>query len=52
MSKTLVGFFVAVFVGALAYEILNRTKPELTEKFEAKLSEGLDSILKPAAESA
>jgi len=45
MSKILVGVFVAVFVGALVYEILNRTKPELTEKFEAKLSEGLDSIL-------
>ncbi len=45
MSKILVGVFVTVFIGALVYEILNRTKPELTEKFEAKLSEGLDSIL-------
>jgi hypothetical protein len=45
MSKTLVGIFVAVFVGALVYEILDRTKPELTEKFEAKVSEGLDSLL-------
>ena len=48
MSKTLVGVFVAVFVGALVYEILDRTKPELVEKFEAKVSEGLDSLLMPA----
>jgi hypothetical protein len=45
MSKVLVGVFVAVFVGALLYEILNRTKPELTEKLEAKLSGGLDAML-------
>ncbi len=48
MSKILVGVFVVVFVGALAYEIINRTKPELTEKFEEKFSEGLDSILRPS----
>jgi hypothetical protein len=52
MSKVLVGVFVVVFVGALVYEILNRTKPELTEKFETRLSEGLDSILMPAKEKA
>ena len=45
MSKVLVGVFVAVFVGALVYEILNRTKPELMEKFEGKISDGLDSLL-------
>jgi hypothetical protein len=48
----LVGIFVAVFVGALFYEILNRTKPEITEKFEEKFSRGLDSILTPAEEKA
>jgi hypothetical protein len=52
MSKILVGVFVAVFIGALVYEIVNRTKPELTEKFEAKLSKGLDSLLMPAQERA
>jgi len=52
MSKILVGVFVAVFVGALVYELLNRTKPELMEKFEKKVSEGLDSILSPAEEKA
>jgi hypothetical protein len=46
MSKVLLGVFVVVFVGALAYELLNRTKPELTEQFEKKFSEALDSILR------
>lgn len=50
MSKVLVGVFVAVFIGALVYEILNRTNPELTEKLESKISNGLDSILTPATE--
>ena len=48
MSKILMGVFVVAFVGALVYEILNRTKPELTEKIEAKVSEGIDNILRPA----
>ncbi|HLA28011.1 MAG TPA: hypothetical protein VI728_12570 [Syntrophales bacterium] len=52
MSKILVGVFMAVFVGALVYELLNRTKPELTEKFEAKFAEGLNSMLMPAGEKA
>jgi hypothetical protein len=52
MSKILVGVFVTVFIGALVYEILDRTNPELTEKFEAKLSEGLDSLLMPAGQKA
>jgi hypothetical protein len=48
MSKVLVGVFVIVFVGAVVYEVLNRTKPDLTEKFENKIADGLDSILSPA----
>jgi hypothetical protein len=52
MSKIFVGVFVAVFIGALVYEMLNRTKPELTEKIEAKFSEGLDNILRTAGEKA
>ena len=50
MSKILLGVFTVVFVGALIYELLNRTKPDLMENFETKVSEGLDSILRPAAE--
>ena len=52
MSKILLGVFTVVFVGALVYELLSRTKPELTEKFETKVSGGLDSILTPAEEKA
>ena len=52
MSKVLVGFFMTVFVGALIYEILNRTKPEFTEKIEKKFSEGLDNVLTPAGAKA
>lgn len=48
MSKLLVGVFVVTFIGALVYEILNRTKPELTEKIETKVSQRLDSLLSPA----
>jgi hypothetical protein len=48
MSKILAGVFLGVFIGALVYEMLNRTKPELTEKIEAKFSEGLDNILRTA----
>ncbi len=50
MSKILLGVFAVVFVGALVYELLNRTKPKLMEKFETRVSEGLDDILKPAEE--
>jgi hypothetical protein len=45
MSKVLVGIFTVVFVGALAYEMFNRTKPDLVEKFEIRCSKGLDSFL-------
>jgi hypothetical protein len=52
MSKVLVGVFVVVFVGALAYEVLNRTKPGLAEQFEIRCSKGLDSLLKPSGAKA
>jgi hypothetical protein len=52
MSKILVGVFAVVFIGALVYEFLNRTKPELMGKFETKVFEGLGSILTPAEEKA
>ena len=52
MSKILLGVFTVVFIGALVYELLNRTKPDLMEKLETKVSGGLDSILTPAGEKA
>ncbi|MGA2332037.1 MAG: hypothetical protein ABSG75_09775 [Syntrophales bacterium] len=52
MSKILLGVFVVVFVGAVVYEVLNRTRPDLTEKFENKISNGLDSVLTPSGAKA
>jgi len=52
MSKVLVGVFVVVFVGAVVYEFLNRAKPDLTEKFEQKISDSLDNILAPSTANA
>jgi len=52
MSKVLVGVFAVVFIGALAYEVFNRTKPDLTEKFENRFSEGLNSFLRPSGAKA
>lgn len=52
MSKVLMGVFVVVLVGAVVYEVLNRTKPDITEQFEAKISDGLDFILSPSAPKA
>ncbi|MBI3599818.1 MAG: hypothetical protein HY097_04140 [Nitrospinae bacterium] len=46
MTKLLMGVFIGVFVGALTYEFLNRTKPELMKKIRAKASEDLNNLLK------
>jgi len=46
MSKLLMGVFIGVFVGALTYEFLNRTKPELMKKIRAKAAEDLNNLLK------
>ena len=46
MSKILATVFLGVFVGALTYEILNRLKPELMAKVEAKASKTMDNLLK------
>ncbi len=47
MEKILAGIIVGIFVGALAVEILNRKKPELTRKIEekaAKLADAIESV--------
>ena len=46
MSKLLMGVFIGVFVGALTYKFLNRTKPELMKKIRAKAAEDLDNLFK------
>ena len=45
MSRIFGGVFVAVFVGALAYEVLNRSNPELAQKIKYMLSRGLGNHL-------
>jgi hypothetical protein len=34
MSKILIGVFLSVFIGSIAYEILARSNPELLEKLK------------------
>ena len=36
MEKTLIAVVAGIFIGALAVELLNRKKPELTRKIEKK----------------
>ncbi len=45
MQKILIGVGVGIFIGALAVEILNRTKPELTRKIEKKAKNGVDALV-------
>ncbi len=45
MQKVLIGVSVGIFIGALAVEILNRTKPELTRKIEQKAKNGVDAFV-------
>jgi len=52
MAKILVGVFVTVFVGALACEILHKSKPELARKIKDMFSRRLDKVLMPAERGA
>jgi hypothetical protein len=52
MSRIFGGVFVAVFVGALAYEILNRSNPELTQKIKDLFSRGVNKVLMPSERNA
>ncbi len=47
MSKIFAGVFFGVFIGALAYETLNRTNPVLVQRIRRKVSEKLDDYLGP-----
>ncbi len=44
MSKFLAGVFLGVFTGALVYEILKRTNPELDRKFRESVDKVIDGI--------
>lgn len=45
MSKIFAGVFFGVFIGALAYETLNRSNPELVQRIRNKVSKKLDDYL-------
>ncbi len=44
MSKILFGVFSGVFVGAVIYELINRTNPELTKKVEEFACKKMDGV--------
>ena len=44
MSKILFGVFSGVFVGAVLYELLNRTNPELTKFVEDFACKKIDGV--------
>ncbi len=46
MGKTILLAFGGIFIGALAMEILNRTKPGLTKAIEQKAKHAADSFAK------
>ncbi len=45
MGKTLIAAIAGTFIGALAVEILNRTKPELTRKLEEKAKNAVNTFV-------
>lgn len=45
MGKTVIAAIVGTFVGALAVEILNRTKPDLTRKLEQKAKDTVNTFV-------
>ena len=45
MFKLTILTLSGVFIGAVAYEIFNRTKPELTDKIEDYLESKIDDLL-------
>ena len=44
MSKILVGVFSGIFIGAVIYELINRTNPELIRKVEEFASHKIDDV--------
>jgi len=44
MSKILVGIFSGIFIGAVIYELINRTNPELIRKVEEFAAHKIDDV--------
>jgi hypothetical protein len=51
MSKILIGVFSGIFIGAVIYELVNRTNPELIKKVEDMASNKIDALCGVASES-
>ena len=51
MSKVLIGVFTGIFLGAVIYELVNRTNPELVQKLQDLASRKVDELCgdQPAA---
>ena len=51
MSKVLIGVFTGIFLGAVIYELVNRTNPELVQKLQDLASKKVDELCgdQPAA---
>jgi uncharacterized membrane-anchored protein YhcB (DUF1043 family) len=45
MEKTVIAAVAGIFIGALAVEILNRTKPGLARELEEKARNALDAFV-------
>lgn len=45
MGKTVIAAVAGIFIGALALEILNRSKPELTRGLERKAKNAVDAFV-------
>ena len=44
MSKILIGVFSGIFIGAVLYELINRTNPELIKKVEEFAGNKIDGL--------
>jgi len=44
MSKVLIGVFSGIFIGAVIYELINRTNPELIKKVEEFACSKIDDV--------
>lgn len=44
MSKVLIGVFSGIFIGAVIYELINRTNPEWIKKVEDMAGNKMDAL--------
>lgn len=44
MSKVMIGVFSGIFIGAVIYELLNRTSPAFIQKIEKMASNKVDEM--------